>query len=156
MASRDRTPRVAVLGTSVQRSRNERRPSRARNAQLRRLILVGLVLLALVLLTISFRSPTSGALHTAQGWGASALRPFQVAAEHAGLGEDRELQDRRDEQQSRGLEAVDRAHCRLVGTSAATASSESKRANGVTCTVRNVAMSLADADSTVPIWMPRG
>lgn len=81
MASRDRTARVAVLGTSVQRSRNERRPSRARNAQLRRLILLGLVLLALVLLTISFRSPTSGALHTAQGWGASALRPFQVAAE---------------------------------------------------------------------------
>lgn len=81
MASRDRTARVAVLGTSVQRSRNERRPSRARNAQLRRGILLGLVLLALVLLTISFRSPTSGALHSAQGWGASVLRPFQIAAE---------------------------------------------------------------------------
>jgi rod shape-determining protein MreC len=81
VASRDRTARVAVLGTSVQRSRNERRPSRARNAQLRRAVLVGLVLLALVLLTVSFRSPTSGALHSAQGWGAAALRPFQVAAE---------------------------------------------------------------------------
>lgn len=44
-------------------------------------MLVGLVLLALVLLTVSFRSPTSGALHSAQGWGAAALRPFQVAAE---------------------------------------------------------------------------
>jgi rod shape-determining protein MreC len=44
-------------------------------------VLVGLVLLALVLLTVSFRSPTSGALHSAQGWGAVALRPFQVAAE---------------------------------------------------------------------------
>jgi len=52
VASRDRTARVAVLGTSVQRSRNERRPPRGRNAQLRRLILVGLVLAALALLTI--------------------------------------------------------------------------------------------------------
>jgi len=81
VASRDRTARVAVLGTSVQRSRNERRPPRGRNAQLRRLILVGLVLAALALLTISFRSPTSGALHDAQGYGASALRPFEVAAQ---------------------------------------------------------------------------
>ncbi|HEY3542190.1 MAG TPA: rod shape-determining protein MreC [Gaiellaceae bacterium] len=81
MASRDRTARVAVLGTSVQRSRNERRPPRGRNAQLRRAVLVVLVLIALVLLTVSFRSPTSGALHTAQGYGATVLRPFQVAAE---------------------------------------------------------------------------
>jgi rod shape-determining protein MreC len=72
---------VAVLGTSVQRSRNERRPPRGRNAQLRRLLLALLVLAALVLLTISFRSPTSGALHDVQGVGASVLRPFEVAAE---------------------------------------------------------------------------
>jgi len=70
-----------VLGTSVQRSRNERRPNRGRNAHLRRAVLLALVLLALVLLTVSFRSPTSGALHSVQGYGASALRPFQVAAE---------------------------------------------------------------------------
>lgn len=44
-------------------------------------MLLALVLAALVLLTISFRSPTSGALHTAQGWGAEGLKPFQVAAE---------------------------------------------------------------------------
>jgi rod shape-determining protein MreC len=72
---------VAVLGTSVQRSRNERRPPRGRNTQLRRLLLVVLVLAALALLTISFRSPTSGALHKVQGYGASALRPFEVAAQ---------------------------------------------------------------------------
>jgi len=47
---------------------------------LRRLILAVLVLGALALLTISFRSPTSGFLHDVQGTGASALRPFQVAA----------------------------------------------------------------------------
>jgi rod shape-determining protein MreC len=47
----------------------------------RRGILFALVLGALALLTISFRSPTSGALHDAQGYGASALRPFEVAAQ---------------------------------------------------------------------------
>jgi rod shape-determining protein MreC len=41
---------------------------------------VALVLVALALLTISFRSPTAGALHDLQGVGSSALRPFQIAA----------------------------------------------------------------------------
>ncbi len=40
-----------------------------------------LVIVALALLTVSFRSPTSGVLHDAQGYGASVLRPFQTAAE---------------------------------------------------------------------------
>jgi rod shape-determining protein MreC len=47
----------------------------------RRLVLAVLVIAALALLTISFRSPTAGALHDAQGVGATALRPFQVAAQ---------------------------------------------------------------------------
>jgi rod shape-determining protein MreC len=47
----------------------------------RRIILFVLIIVALALLTISFRSPTSGALHDMQGYGATALRPFQVAAE---------------------------------------------------------------------------
>lgn len=47
---------------------------------MRRGVLAVLVLAALALLTISFRSPTAGALHDLQGAGASALRPFQVAA----------------------------------------------------------------------------
>ena len=47
----------------------------------RRGILAVLVLGALALLTISFRSPTSGALHDVQGYGAAALRPFEVAAQ---------------------------------------------------------------------------
>src|SRR5437868_1553518 len=47
----------------------------------RRLVLAVLVIGALALLTISFRSPTSGALHDVQGVGATALKPFQVAAE---------------------------------------------------------------------------
>jgi rod shape-determining protein MreC len=43
-------------------------------------VLFALVLLALALLTISFRSPTSGFLHDAEGVGSSVLRPFQIAA----------------------------------------------------------------------------
>lgn len=38
------------------------------------------MLASLTLLTISFRSPTSGALHDLQGVGSSVLRPFQIAA----------------------------------------------------------------------------
>ena len=47
----------------------------------RRLVLAMLVIGALALLTISFRSPTAGALHDVQGAGATALRPFQIAAQ---------------------------------------------------------------------------
>lgn len=41
---------------------------------------MALVLVSLALLTISFRSPTSGVLHDAQGVGSTVLRPFQIAA----------------------------------------------------------------------------
>jgi rod shape-determining protein MreC len=82
VAPPNRTARVAVLGSSVQRSRSKKHSAgRARNAVLRRVVLAVLVLGALALLTISFRSPTSGVLHDVQGTGASVLRPFQIAAE---------------------------------------------------------------------------
>ena len=82
MASRDRTARVAVLGSSVRRSRGPGRfSSRGRSTLVRRIVLAVLIIGALALLTISFRSPTSGALHDVQGYGATALRPFQLAAE---------------------------------------------------------------------------
>jgi rod shape-determining protein MreC len=81
VASRDRTARVAVLGSSVRRSRNDRFPGRGRSTLVRRAVLAALVIVALALLTVSFRSPTSGALHDVQGYGATALRPFQVGAE---------------------------------------------------------------------------
>jgi rod shape-determining protein MreC len=81
VAPPNRTARVAVLGSSVQRSRSKKHAAgRARNAVLRRLVLAMLVVAALALLTVSFRSPTSGALHDVQGAGATALRPFQIAA----------------------------------------------------------------------------
>jgi rod shape-determining protein MreC len=71
---------VAVLGSSAQRSKQGPHPSRGRTALVRRLVLALLVVVALALLTISFRSPNSGILHTAESYGASGLRPFQVAA----------------------------------------------------------------------------
>jgi len=80
VAPPNRTARVAVLGSSVQRSRSSQYPGRGRSALVRRSVLGLLVVLALALLTISFRSPTSGPLHDVQGAGASALRPFQMAA----------------------------------------------------------------------------
>ena len=70
-----------MLASSVQRSQSDPYPSKARSALVRRIVFAVLVLGALALLTISFRSPAAGALHDAQGVGASALRPFQVAAE---------------------------------------------------------------------------
>jgi rod shape-determining protein MreC len=80
VATRSRSDRAAVLASSVQRSKPTPYPSKARSAFIRRAVVVALVLVALTLVTISFRSPTSGALHGVQGAGSTALRPFQIAA----------------------------------------------------------------------------
>jgi rod shape-determining protein MreC len=69
-----------VLASSVQRSKSTPYPSKARSALIRRAVVVGLVIVALALVTISFRSPTAGALHDIQGAGSTVLRPFQIAA----------------------------------------------------------------------------
>jgi rod shape-determining protein MreC len=75
---RNRTVRLAVLGSSVQRAAPSGFPS-SRSSALKRRIVVGLlVLAALVLITVSFRS---SALDGVQGAGATALRPFEVAAD---------------------------------------------------------------------------
>jgi rod shape-determining protein MreC len=80
VAPRSRSARSAALAASVQRSKPTPYPSKVRSALVRRAVLLVLVVLALALLTISFRSPTSGALHDLQGFGSSVLRPFQIAA----------------------------------------------------------------------------
>jgi rod shape-determining protein MreC len=75
---RNRTVRLAVLGSSVQRAAPSGFPS-SRSSALKRRIVVGLLVLAsLVLITVSFRST---ALDGVQGAGATALRPFEVAAD---------------------------------------------------------------------------
>jgi rod shape-determining protein MreC len=75
---RNRTVRLAVLGSSVQRTAASGYPSHRSSALKRRLIVGALVALSLVLITISFRST---ALDGVQGAAANVLRPFEVAAD---------------------------------------------------------------------------
>jgi rod shape-determining protein MreC len=74
---RNRTVRVAVLGSSVQRSAASGPSSNRASSAKRRIVVGGLVLLSLVLITLSFRS---SALDGAQGAAADTLRPFEIAA----------------------------------------------------------------------------
>jgi rod shape-determining protein MreC len=73
---RNRTVRVAVLGSSVQRAASGYSSTRP-GVLKRRIVVACLVLASLLLITVSFRST---ALDSAQGAGASALRPFEIAA----------------------------------------------------------------------------
>ncbi len=75
---RNRTVRLAVLGSSVQKAAASGYPSSRSSALRRRIVVGGLVLLSLVLITVSFRS---SALDGVQGAGASVLRPFEIAAD---------------------------------------------------------------------------
>ena len=72
---RNRTVRLAVLGSSVQRPAAPRFPARSRSALTRRIVVGALVLLSFALITVSFRADgvTAG-----QETGAAVLRPFQV------------------------------------------------------------------------------
>jgi rod shape-determining protein MreC len=75
---RNRTVRVAVLGSSVQRAATPGYTSNRSGAVKRRIVVAGLVLLSFVLITISFRS---SALDGVQGTAAGILRPFEVGAD---------------------------------------------------------------------------
>ena len=77
---RNRTVRLAVLGSSVQKAAASGYPSNRSSALRRRVVVGGLVLLSLVLITVSFRST---ALDGLQGAGAGVLRPFEIAADRA-------------------------------------------------------------------------
>jgi rod shape-determining protein MreC len=74
---RNRTVRLAVLGSSVQRAAPGY-PSSRSSAVKRRIVVGLLVLLSLVLITVSFRS---SALDGVQGTAAGVLKPFEVAAD---------------------------------------------------------------------------
>jgi rod shape-determining protein MreC len=71
----------AVLDATVSRPRPQPFPSRSRSALRRRAVVAILVVLSLVLITVSFRSPTSGALSGIESAGVTVLRPFEVGAE---------------------------------------------------------------------------
>jgi rod shape-determining protein MreC len=66
-----------VLGSSVQRAAASGYSSTRSNALKRKIVVGSLVLLSLVLITLSFRSDT---LDPVQSFGASVLRPFEIAA----------------------------------------------------------------------------
>lgn len=70
-----------MLGVSVRRPAAGRFPSRSTTALRRRVVVGGLVVLALVLITFSFRQSDDGPVASAQGAAATALRPFEIAAE---------------------------------------------------------------------------
>jgi len=74
---RNRTARVAVLGSPVQRSATSGSSSNRPSAFRRRVVVGFLIVASLVLLTVSFRS---NALDGVQGAGVSVLRPFEIAA----------------------------------------------------------------------------
>ena len=75
---RNRTVRLAVLGSSVQRPAASGYPSNRSSAVKRRIIVGSLVVLSLVLITISFRST---ALDGVESSAATVLKPFEVAAD---------------------------------------------------------------------------
>ena len=75
---RNRTVRLAVLGSSVQRAAASGYPSNRPSAVKRRVVVGGLVLLSFALITVSFRS---SALDGAQGTAAGILRPFEIGAD---------------------------------------------------------------------------
>jgi rod shape-determining protein MreC len=78
---RNRTARLAVLGSPVPRSRPTGLSSRSATALKRRIVAGVLVLLSIVLITIYFREPAGGGLHGVQSAGATVLRPFEVGAD---------------------------------------------------------------------------
>jgi rod shape-determining protein MreC len=77
---RNRTAKLAVLGSAAQRSQNAPY-SRSPDPVKRRIVVGVLVVLSLALITVYFRESSSGVLHGTQSAGSTVLRPFEVAAE---------------------------------------------------------------------------
>jgi rod shape-determining protein MreC len=71
---------VAALGSPVRRAVAPRYSSRSSGPLRRRLVVGLLVLASLVMITVYFRESPNGSLHGFQSAGATALRPFEVAA----------------------------------------------------------------------------
>lgn len=79
---RNRTLRLAALGSTVQRAASPGyTSSRSAHALRRRIVVAVLVVLSLALITGYFRESETGPLHDVQSVSASVLHPFQVGAE---------------------------------------------------------------------------
>jgi rod shape-determining protein MreC len=78
---RNRSVRVAAIGSSAQRPGSSTQSTRASAVFRRRAVVVVLSLLSLALVTLYFRESDGGALHNLQSTGAAVLKPFEVGAE---------------------------------------------------------------------------
>jgi len=72
---------LAVLDSSAQRPASSPLTSRSRSPLKRRAVVIVLVLASLALITASFRETADGRVHGVQNVAASAMRPFEVAAD---------------------------------------------------------------------------
>ncbi len=79
--ARNRSARVAVLGSPAQRTAAPTYSSRSASTLKRRLVLGVLIVLSLALITVYFKESPGGGLHGLQSAGATVLRPFEVAAD---------------------------------------------------------------------------
>jgi rod shape-determining protein MreC len=77
---RNRTAKLAVLGSAAQRSQNASY-SRSSDPVKRRIVVGVLVVLSLALITVYFRESSGGVLHGTQSAASTVLRPFEVASE---------------------------------------------------------------------------
>ena len=78
LVPRNRDARIAVLGSSVQRAAAYGQSTARSRALKRRIVVAALVLASLALLTVLV--PPRASLDPLEGYGASALRPFEIAA----------------------------------------------------------------------------
>lgn len=77
---RNRTARLAVLGSSSERPTSASYATRLSGPVKRRIVLGVLVVLSLILITVYFRESDGGVLHGMQSAGSTVLRPFEVGA----------------------------------------------------------------------------
>jgi rod shape-determining protein MreC len=78
---RNRSVRVAAIGSPVQRPGSSTQSARSSAVGRRRLAVALLTVVSLALVTVYFRESDNGVLHGVQSTGASILRPFEVGAE---------------------------------------------------------------------------
>jgi rod shape-determining protein MreC len=78
---RNRSVRVAAIGSPAQRPGSSTQSARASAVVRRRAVVVALSIVSLALVTVYFRESDGGVLHGFQSTGATVLRPFEVGAE---------------------------------------------------------------------------
>lgn len=78
---RNRSVRVAAIGSPAQRPGSSTQSIRPSPAGRRRLVVAVLTILSLLLVTVYFRESDGGVLHGFQSTGSTILRPFEVGAE---------------------------------------------------------------------------